>query len=183
MKFVPTELPGVVLVEPTVFADARGFFYESWRRDIFAKNGLDVELVQDNHSRSARGTLRGLHFQHPHGQVKLCRVTSGEVYDVVVDVRAGSATFGRWTAASLSAENRRMIWIPAGFAHGFQVVSESAEFLYKCSDYYAPGDEHGVVWNDPALAIPWPVATPIVSAKDAKLPRLADLAARPPLGA
>ena len=181
MKLVSTELSGVFLIEPAVHADQRGFFYEAWRRDAFAKQGLDADLVQDNHSRSAQGTLRGLHFQHPHGQVKLCRVTHGEVFDVVVDVREKSPTFGKWTAAMLSADNKRMIWIPAGFAHGFQVVSAHAEFLYKCSDYYSPDDERGVIWNDPALAIPWPLPDPIISAKDEKLPLLRDLAHRPPL--
>jgi dTDP-4-dehydrorhamnose 3,5-epimerase len=173
VKFVPTGLPGVVLIEPTVHADARGFFYESYRKDLFAANGLTTELVQDNHSKSARGTLRGLHWQaEPHAQVKLCRATAGEVFDVVVDVRTGSPTFGKWTSATLSAENKRMIWIPAGFAHGFQVTSDTAEFLYKTSDFYSPADERGVLWSDPSLAIPWPIKDPIVSSKDAKLPAL-----------
>ncbi|HVO29247.1 MAG TPA: dTDP-4-dehydrorhamnose 3,5-epimerase [bacterium] len=179
MKVIPTELPGVVVLEPVVHADARGFFYESYRKDVFARAGLNAELVQDNHSRSVRGTLRGLHFQtEPHAQVKLCRVTQGEVFDVVVDVRPGSATFGKWVSQILSAENKTMIWIPAGFAHGFYVTSETAEFVYKCSDYYAPECERGVRWDDPEIGVRWPIAagiTPIVSAKDQRLPPLRSL--------
>lgn len=178
MKVIPTDLSGVVVLEPIVHADARGFFYESYRKDVFARAGLTDELVQDNHSRSVRGTLRGLHFQiAPHAQVKLCRVTQGEVFDVVVDVRPQSPTFGKWISQVLSAENKKMIWIPAGFAHGFCVTSETAEFVYKCSDYYAPECERGVRWDDPEIGIAWPLAgaAPIVSAKDQKLPPLRSL--------
>lgn len=183
MKLLPTELPGVVVIEPTVHEDARGFFYESWRSDAFERAGLVASFVQDNHSRSLRGALRGLHFQaEPHAQTKLCRVISGEVFDVVVDVRPGSATFGRWVGQVLSDSNRAMIWIPKGFAHGFYVTSEVAEFLYKCDDYYAPECERGVRWDDPEIGIRWPVpadaGAPIVSAKDAKLPPLAALRTR-----
>jgi dTDP-4-dehydrorhamnose 3,5-epimerase len=175
VKFVRTDLPGVVLVEPTIHEDPRGWFMEIYHRERFADAGLADKLVQDNHSRSVRGTLRGLHFQYPHGQVKLVRVVRGEVFDACVDVRRGSPTFGRafWTV--LSEENRRQMWIPAGFAHGFCVLSETADFVYKCSDFYSPADDRGVLWNDSSLGIPWPVQDPLVSDKDARLPRLAEV--------
>lgn len=175
MKFVPTELPGLVVVEPTVHGDDRGMFMETWHRRRFAEAGLEAEFVQDNHSRSRKGALRGLHYQHPRGQVKLCRVIAGEVFDVCVDVRRGSPTFGKVSCTTLSAENHRMLWIPAGFAHGFYVLGENTEFVYKCSDFYAPETERGILWNDPALAIPWPAGTPVLSPKDAAHPRLADV--------
>ena len=175
VRFVPTDLPGVVLVEADVFGDPRGWFVEVYHQPKFAAAGLKAGFVQDNHSRSVRGTLRGMHLQHPHGQVKLVRVVQGEVFDAVVDVRRGSPTFGRATWAVLSAENRRQLWVPAGFAHGFCVLSETADFVYKCSDVYSPADERGIRWDDPALDIPWPVQTPIVSARDERLPRLADV--------
>jgi dTDP-4-dehydrorhamnose 3,5-epimerase len=175
VKFVTTDLPGVMLVEPTVYEDPRGWFMESYHRERFVEAGLVERLVQDNHSRSVRGTLRGLHFQYPRGQVKLVRVVRGEVFDACVDVRRGSPTFGRafWTV--LSDENRRQMWIPAGFAHGFCVLSETADFVYKCSDFYSAADDRGILWNDPSLGIPWPVQDPLVSEKDARLPRLADV--------
>ena len=170
MKFTPTEIPAVVLVEPTVFGDERGFFIESWERRKFAAAGIDADFVQDNHSRSVRGTLRGLHYQIEQPQGKLVRVTSGEVYDVAVDVRRASPTFGRWVGAVLSADNRRQLWIPPGFAHGFYVTSDAAEFQYKCTDFYAPAHERTIRWDDPDLAIDWPVpagARPLLSPKDA----------------
>ena len=175
MKVVATPLAGVFLIEPAVHTDPRGFFMETWHRKRFAEAGLDSEFVQDNHSKSTRGALRGLHFQQPHAQVKLVRVVQGEVFDACVDVRRGSPTFGQAYWTTLSAENRRQMWIPAGFAHGFVTTSETAEFVYKCSDFYSQKDERGVRWNDPALAIPWPIADPIVTNKDATLPLLRDL--------
>lgn len=168
MKRVDTDLPGVCVLEPKRFGDARGWFMESYRRDTLAALGIGTEFVQDNHSLSSRGVLRGLHYQLGRPQAKLVRVLHGEVFDVVVDVRRGSPTFGRWTTVTLSGENLRMIYIPAGYAHGFCVVSDSAEFFYKCSDIYAPAEERGVAWNDPDLAIPWPLdgVAPLLSDKD-----------------
>jgi len=170
-----TAIPGVIVIEPEVFLDARGFFLESYHRAQFADLGICDLFVQDNHSCSRRGTLRGLHFQSQRPQAKLCRVIRGEVLDVAVDIRRGSPTFGKWTSATLSAENMRQIYIPRGFAHGFAVLSEVVEFLYKCSDFYDPASEHGVHWSDPQLAIDWVIADPIVSAKDSRYPRLAEL--------
>lgn len=168
MNVIETELPGVLIIEPKVFGDPRGFFYESFNRRWFAENtGVDADFVQDNHSRSARNVLRGLHYQIQHAQGKLMRVSAGEVFDVVVDIRKSSATFGRHTAFRLSAENKRMVWIPAGFAHGFLVLSDYAEFLYKTTDYWFPEFERTIAWNDPGLGIPWPLAgEPQLSAKD-----------------
>jgi dTDP-4-dehydrorhamnose 3,5-epimerase len=170
-----TAIPGVIVIEPQVFRDARGFFLESYHQAQFADLGVSDLFVQDNHSCSRRGTLRGLHFQWPHSQAKLCRVIRGEVLDVAVDIRRGSPTFGKWTSATLSAENMRQIYVPRGFAHGFVVVSEVAEFIYKCGDFYDPASEHGVHWSDPQLAIDWGITDPIVSAKDSAFPRLAEL--------
>ncbi len=170
MRFTPTEIPDVVLVEPVVHGDARGFFMETWHAARFAAAGIDARFVQDNHSRSVQGTLRGLHYQLCHPQGKLVRVVQGEVFDVAVDLRRGSPTFARWVGLRLSARNKRMLWIPAGFAHGFYVLSEEAEFVYKCTDYYAPECERCLRWDDPDLAIDWPLiegAAPLVSAKDA----------------
>jgi dTDP-4-dehydrorhamnose 3,5-epimerase len=167
MKVTPTSLPEVLLIEPRVFGDARGFFFESYNQKALAETGLAAEFVQDNHSRSARGVLRGLHYQIEHAQGKLVRVTAGEVFDVAVDIRRGSPGFGRWVGVSLSAENRRMLWIPPGFAHGFLVTSESAEFLYKTTDYWFPEHERTLLWNDPALGIAWPlIGAPTLAAKD-----------------
>lgn len=174
MKVTPLELPGLLLLEPKVFGDDRGFFMELYHAKRYADAGIPGPFVQDNYSRSARGTLRGLHFQEPQGQGKLVQVLVGTVYDVAVDVRKGSPTFGRWAAAELSAENRRQLWIPPGFAHGFCVVSEFADFHYKCTTLYAPETERAIAWNDPDLAIPWPVREPVLSAKDARAPRLKD---------
>lgn len=168
MKAESSTLADVLLLEPRVFSDARGFFFESYNRRTFAQaTGLDIEFVQDNHSCSSRNVLRGLHYQVRQPQGKLVRVTAGEIWDVAVDMRRGSAGFGRWTAANLSAESRRMLWIPAGFAHGFVVLSEQAEVLYKSTDYYAPEHERTLLWSDPALAIPWPLAgDPVMTDKD-----------------
>ena len=161
-------LPEVVLIEPKVFGDDRGFFYESWNARAFAQAGIDAAFVQDNHSRSRRGVLRGLHYQIQHPQGKLVRATVGEVYDVAVDLRRSSPNFGRAVGVTLSAENKRMLWIPPGFAHGFVVVSEVAEFLYKTTDFWHPEHERTLLWNDPALGIAWPLdGAPALAAKDA----------------
>ena len=175
MKAVATAIPDVLVLEPRVFGDERGFFFESWNRDAFAKIvGAEVDFVQDNHSRSTRGVLRGLHYQVQKAQGKLVRVVSGEVYDVAVDLRRSSPTFGRYAAERLSAENRRMMWVPAGFAHGFLVLSDFAEFLYKTTDYYAPEHERTLLWNDAALGIAWPLeGAPVLKPKDAEGLRLA----------
>jgi dTDP-4-dehydrorhamnose 3,5-epimerase len=171
MKVTPTAIAGVLILEPQVFGDARGFFLESFnQRGFDAAVGRHVEFVQDNHSRSARGVLRGLHYQRPpHAQGKLVRVTQGTVFDVAVDIRRSSATFGRWVGVELSGDNHRQLWLPPGLAHGFLVLSDSADFLYKTTDYYAPADEVCIRFDDPTLAIAWPDArgTPTVSAKDA----------------
>src|SRR5215469_2723966 len=172
MKRLDTSLQGVFLIEPTVFSDERGFFYESYHKAKFAELGIDRNFVQDNHSKSAKGTLRGLHYQLGHPQAKLCRVISGHVLDAVVDIRKGSPNFGKSFTAVLSAEDRKMIYIPPGFAHGFLVLSETAEFLYKCDDFYYPAEERGIAWNDPDLGIAWGIDKPIISNKDKTHPRL-----------
>jgi dTDP-4-dehydrorhamnose 3,5-epimerase len=171
MKAIATALPEVLILEPRVFGDARGFFYESYNRRAFQKaTGLDIDFVQDNHSRSARGVLRGLHYQVSQSQGKLVRVVAGEVFDVAVDLRKSSPNFGRAASVRLSADNHRMLWVPPGFAHGFLVVSDAAEFLYKTTDYYAPEFERCIAWNDPDLAIHWPLSEigfePKLSPKD-----------------
>jgi dTDP-4-dehydrorhamnose 3,5-epimerase len=167
MKATPTALPEVLLIEPRVFGDARGFFFESYNRRALTAVGVGDEFVQDNHSRSTRGVLRGLHYQVQHAQGKLVRVTEGEVFDVVVDLRRSSPTFAKWVGVNLSAENRHMLWIPPGFAHGFLVLSDVAEFLYKTTDYWYPEFERTLLWNDPALGIEWPLTgTPTLAAKD-----------------
>jgi dTDP-4-dehydrorhamnose 3,5-epimerase len=178
MKITPTSLPEVLIVEPRVFGDARGFFTESWSEKVFNQAvGYEVRFVQDNHSRSARGVLRGLHFQlPPHTQGKLVRVVSGAVFDVAVDIRRSSPNFGRWEGVELSAENQRQLWVPPGFAHGFLVLSETADFLYKTTDYYAPQCEGAVRWDDPAIGIKWPdtgVAA-MLADKDARAALLSD---------
>lgn len=175
MKVTPTNLPEVLLVEPDRFGDARGYFLETWREERYRQAGIDLGFVQDNLSRSSRGILRGLHLQHPGDQGKLVYVLVGEVYDVAVDVRVGSPTFGKWTAALLSDVDHRQLWIPPGFAHGFCVTSQSALFAYKCTAAYSAKDELGIRWDDPALAIPWPASEPQLSAKDKALPCLADI--------
>lgn len=157
MNFIETNLPGVVIIEPRVFDDARGFFFESYHAEKFAEARISATFVQDNQARSTRGTLRGLHYQLRHPQAKLCRVVSGEVFDVAVDIRRGSPTFGQWTGAILSAENKRQIFIPRGFAHGYLVLSESADFLYKCDDFYRADDNFSLNWADSTLKIDWPL--------------------------
>jgi dTDP-4-dehydrorhamnose 3,5-epimerase len=176
MRLVDTQLPDVKLIEPKVFGDDRGFFMETWRADWLGGVAPGLEFVQDNHSRSAQGVLRGLHYQLRRPQGKLLRVVAGAVFDVAVDIRRGSATFGRWAGVELSAENKKMVWVPPGFAHGFLTLSEGTEVLYKCTDYYAPELERAVAWNDPALAIDWPLESDrsaVLSAKDAAAPLLA----------
>lgn len=168
MKVTPTAIPDVKLIEPRVFGDSRGFFFESWNARALADAGIEAEFVQDNHSRSRRGVLRGLHYQVDHAQGKLVRVTIGEVFDVAVDLRRSSPTFGRWVGATLSAENRQLLWIPPGFAHGFLVLSESADFLYKTTDYWFPQHERTLLWSDPQLAVEWPLSgPPLLASKDA----------------
>jgi len=180
MNVVRTAIPDVVVIEPKVFGDARGFFLESWNARAFAIAGIRADFVQDNHSRSTRNVLRGLHYQVWQPQGKLVRVVLGEVYDVAVDLRRSSPTFGRWIGERLSAENKRMAWIPAGFAHGYLVLSDFAEVLYKATDYYAPGYERSIAWNDPDLAIEWPLTgAPGLSAKDAAGVRFRDAEAYP----
>lgn len=169
MHIIETEIPDVKILEPRVFGDDRGFFMETFRDEWFRKHVSDVTFVQDNHSKSARGILRGLHYQLQQPQGKLVRVVSGEVYDVAVDMRRSSPTFGQWVGVTLSADNKRQLWVPAGFAHGFYVTSDSAEFVYKCTDYYAPQYERSLLWNDSRLAIDWPLTSdtgPNLSAKD-----------------
>jgi len=179
MKIIKTSLPGVCIIKPQVFSDARGFFMETYHHRRYAESGINCNFVQDNLSRSVRGTLRGLHYQLKYGQAKLIQVIRGEVFDVVVDIRRGSPRFGQWTGVTLSEENKRQLFVPEGFAHGFCVLSESADIVYKCNDFYAPEDEGGVLWSDPNLAIDWPIANPLLSEKDSRLPHLADV---PPEG-
>jgi dTDP-4-dehydrorhamnose 3,5-epimerase len=168
MKRIETAIPEVFLIEPKVFGDDRGFFYESWNKKTLASISLDVDFVQDNHSKSQRGVLRGLHYQIQHPQGKLVRVVAGEVFDVAVDLRQSSPTFGQWVGFTLSAENKWLAWIPPGFAHGFVVTSETAEFLYKTTDYYFPEHERSLLWNDPAVGIDWPLTgEPQLAKKDA----------------
>ena len=177
MRVTPTRIPDVLVIEPTVHRDERGFFLESWHEERLAAKGVAARFVQDNHSRSVRGTLRGLHYQTGTPQGKLVRVVSGEVYDVAVDLRRSSPTFGKWVTEGLTAENQKQLWIPPGFAHGFYVVSEHADLLYKCTTYYDPAQDRALRWNDPDLAIKWPLrdgCRPILSAKDASAPLLRD---------
>lgn len=168
MKLIPTAIPDVLIIEPQVFGDERGFFMESWNADQFRAVGLDLAFVQDNHSRSARGVLRGLHYQLPNPQGKLVRVVSGAAFDVAVDLRRSSSSFGRWTGVTLTAENKRMFWVPPGFAHGFLSLSDGTDFLYKCTAPYSPENEHSLRWDDPAIGIEWPLGgiEPQLSAKD-----------------
>ncbi|MBW2465923.1 MAG: dTDP-4-dehydrorhamnose 3,5-epimerase [Deltaproteobacteria bacterium] len=169
MKFSPTKLPDVILVEPDVFGDNRGFFMETWHAEKFAKGGIVADFVQDNHSRSGQGILRGLHYQINNPQGKLVRVLNGEVFDVAVDLRKNSPTFGKWIGIHLSAENKKMLWVPPGFAHGFYVISPQADFFYKCTEFYTPENERAILWNDPDLAIDWPLVEgkkPVLAPKD-----------------
>lgn len=175
MKVTPTRLREVLLIEPTVFGDSRGFFFESWNAKEFERAGIRANFVQDNHSRSAAGVLRGLHYQVRQPQGKLIRVLSGEIFDVAVDIRRSSPTFGKWEGARLSAESKNMLWVPVGFAHGFCVLSDLAEVLYKATDFYAPEHERCILWNDPELNIAWPLpGRPLLSGKDASGLRLQD---------
>ncbi|MCX9145748.1 dTDP-4-dehydrorhamnose 3,5-epimerase [Erythrobacter sp. WG] len=178
MNIIETALAGVLIIEPKVFGDARGFFMETWNAGTFAAAGLDLAFVQDNHSRSQKGVLRGLHFQNPGPQGKLVRVTKGAVFDVAVDLRKSSPTFGQWTGIELSAANKRMFWVPEGFAHGFLTLEDDTDFLYKCTAPYAPQSEHTLAWDDPAVGIDWPDIgmAPLVSDKDARGTGLADAA-------
>jgi len=178
VKFTPTGLADVILVEPDVHRDTRGFFLETYHREKYAAGGITAAFVQDNHSRSVRGTLRGLHAQLAKPQGKLIRVVEGEIHDVAVDIRRGSPTFGRSVGMRLSGEDFRQLWIPPGFAHGFCVVSETAHVEYKCTELYDPAHEISILWNDPDLGIAWPIGEPVVSAKDSRAPRLRDLADR-----
>lgn len=176
MKVIETSLPGVLVIQPEVHRDRRGFFLETFQAERYREQaGVDLPFVQDNHSRSSRGVLRGLHAQRHHPQGKLVRVSRGAVFDVAVDIDPASQTYGQWVGVTLSCENHRQVWIPPGYAHGFLVLSEVADFQYKCTEYYYPEDEMGVLWKDPEIAIEWPIDSPIVSARDSALPRLSEL--------
>jgi dTDP-4-dehydrorhamnose 3,5-epimerase len=175
MQRIATSLPGVCELRPVIHGDDRGFFIETYHQANFTALGISDVFVQDNHSRSAKGTLRGLHYQLNHPQAKLCRVVEGEALDVAVDIRLGSYHFGKWTSVLLSAAQHNQVYIPRGFAHGFLALTDTVQFLYKCDDYYARADELGILWNDPALNISWGISNPTLSAKDAKNPRLADV--------
>jgi dTDP-4-dehydrorhamnose 3,5-epimerase len=176
LEIIETSLPGVLVVKPRVFEDERGFFMETYRENVLAAGGITERFVQDNHSRSSCGVLRGLHYQLRTPQAKLCRVVRGDVFDIAVDVRVGSPNFGKWVGVLLSEENRFQLYIPEGFAHGFVVRSKTADFLYKCSDYYDAGDDHGVLWNDPQIGIDWQEPAPILSEKDKRYLPLAQIA-------
>ena len=175
MKIIKTDIPDVLIIEPDILPDDRGFFCETYHRSRYTQSGIDVEFVQDNLSYSVKGTLRGLHYQHPHSQAKLVQVLSGEIFDVAVDIRSGSPSFGKWVGIYLSSENRNQLYIPPGFAHGFCVLSDTALFAYKCSDFYAPDCEGGILWSDPDLAIDWPIKESLLSEKDGKFPCLKDV--------
>lgn len=168
MKITQTRIPEVLIIEPDVFGDSRGFFMETWHARKYAELGLDVDFVQDNHSRSSKGVLRGLHYQLEQPQGKLVRAISGSVFDVAVDIRKGSPTFGQWVGVELTGDNHKQFYVPPGFAHGFCVLSESADFLYKCTDFYAPEYEHGILWSDPDIGIDWPASDFTISDKDAQ---------------
>jgi len=176
LQIIETSLPGVLLIKPRVFEDPRGFFMETYRQNVLADAGIRETFVQDNHSHSSRGVLRGLHYQLRNPQAKLCRVAGGEVLDIAVDVRLGSPHFGKWVSVVLSGENHAQLYVPMGFAHGFVVLSETADFLYKCSDYFDAADDRGVLWNDPAIGIDWDTPSPILSEKDMRYLPLAQIA-------
>ena len=175
MEIIKTEFPGLILIKPQIFGDSRGYFYESWNRERYENVGITEDFVQDNVSYSSKGVLRGLHYQKPYTQGKLVSVLMGEVWDVVVDLRRNSPTFGKWRVFTLTGEHKEQLYVPCGFAHGFCVLSETALFQYKCSDKYSPESEHGIMWNDPTLAIPWPVHEPLISDKDKMHPRFIEL--------
>jgi len=175
LKCTEKSIPGVLLIEPMVFEDDRGFFLETYHEKKYPEAGIDKPFVQDNHSHSCRGTLRGLHYQLKHPQGKLVYVIRGEIFDVAVDIRRGSPTFGQWTGTILSEKNKHQLFIPEGFAHGLCVISETADVVYKCTDLYTTGDEYGILWSDPVIGIDWPVENPVLSEKDAESPRLMDV--------
>lgn len=177
MKVTETKLPGVLVIEPDVFGDTRGFFMETFRQERYEEAGIKENFVQDNLSFSSRGVLRGLHYQNPHSQGKLVSVVQGEVFDVAADIRQGSPTFGQWVGVNLSGENHHQFWIPAGFAHGFCVLSETAYFTYKCTDIYTPSAEGGIIWNDPDIGVDWPLKDVLLSDKDQVYPKLKDVPA------
>ena len=179
MNVTETSLPGVLVIDPRVFADERGFFMETYHSARFREIGIDATFVQDNHSRSLRGVLRGLHYQEPNGQAKLLRCTRGALFDVAVDIRVGSPQFGKWTSVELTEENKRMLWVPAGFAHGFCALTDFADLVYKCSTFYDAQSDRSIIWNDPDLRIAWPLAKPMLSKKDASAPRLKDASVLP----
>jgi dTDP-4-dehydrorhamnose 3,5-epimerase len=175
MKILPSSLPEILIIEPSVFQDERGFFMETYQQRRYTEAGIESIFVQDNLSSSVHGTLRGLHYQVQHAQAKLIQVIEGTIFDVALDIRWGSPSFGQWTSIHLSAENKRQLFLPEGFAHGFCVLSESAQVVYKCTDFYVPEDEGGVLWSDPTLAIEWPISEPLLSEKDSQQPCLADI--------
>jgi dTDP-4-dehydrorhamnose 3,5-epimerase len=175
IRFLQTALPGVVIVEPDIFRDERGFFIETYHQGRYSEGGIDSIFVQDNHSHSRRGVLRGLHYQLKHGQAKLIYVSGGEIFDVAVDIRRGSPTFGRWVGEHLTEKNGRQMYVPRGFAHGFFTLSDTADVIYKCTDFYAPGDEYGILWSDPDIGIEWPDKKPVLSNKDSRNPRLSEI--------
>lgn len=176
MEVIETTLPGLLVIEPKVFEDTRGYFLETFNRQRYRKAGMPTDFVQDNVSRSSRGALRGLHYQHPNGQGKLVQVLEGSVYDVAVDIRTDSPTFNRWYEITLTSESHNQLYIPAGFAHGFYVLSKTALFSYKCTDYYSPATEGGIIWNDPDIGIPWPLLeSPVMSTRDTSYGKLADI--------
>jgi dTDP-4-dehydrorhamnose 3,5-epimerase len=175
MRIFPSSLPEILIIEPSVFQDERGFFMETYQQRRYTEAGIESIFVQDNLSRSVHGTLRGLHYQVKHAQAKLIQVIEGTIFDVALDIRRGSPYFGQWTSVHLSDENKRQLFVPEGFAHGFCVLSESAQVIYKCTDFYASEDEGGVLWSDPTLAIAWPISEPLLSEKDSRLPCLADI--------
>ena len=182
MEIINTSIPEVIVLAPPAFSDSRGYFLETYQQKKYAELGINLPFVQDNQSYSTKNVLRGLHFQLRHPQAKLVRVTQGTVFYVAVDIRRNSPTFGKWHGEILSAENSKQMYIPENFAHGFCVLSDGAEFLYKCSDFYVPGDEAGLIWNDPQLAIEWPIEMPILSSKDAVLPQMAEILELLPAG-
>lgn len=177
MQFIPAALPGVIIIEPSIFKDDRGFFMETYHQKKYAQAGITERFVQDNRSHSRQHTLRGLHYQIVHTQAKIVQVVDGDIFDVAVDIRVGSPAFGKWFGMRLSAENKRQMFIPGGFAHGFCVLSQTADVVYKCSDFYAPQDEYGILWSDTAIGINWPVKTPVLSPKDRHFPCLNELTA------
>ena len=179
MNIRQTSLPGVLLIEPAVRGDDRGFFMETYRLDAFQAAGISAPFVQDNHSRSARGVLRGLHYQEPNAQGKLVRCTRGAIFDVAVDIRRGSPTFSKWFGIELSDANKRMLWVPPGFAHGFCAMEEGSDLVYKCTTLYDPASDRAILWNDPEIGIEWPIEAPVLSGKDTAAPRLADASVLP----